>query len=151
MDDCPLSRRQAEALSLIADGLEPCQVAVHLGIREHTVRQHLSSAIRRTGQASTLQAVLVSVRRGWIHAPALTPADDVIWRERLERRLLAIEKQLQGLGSHSRPLSTDTRDYLTALDEHLALRHWDEVGIVETRVRMRHLIEKMLTGAHADE
>lgn len=145
MDDCPLTARELQVLGLVADGLEPSEIASRLGVSASTIRTHLSQAIRRTGHVSTLQTVLTAIRRGWVHAPALTPTDELIWRERRDRHLVAIETHLRNIAdTPAPPLSREARVYLDTFDRHLAARHWDESELDRTRVRMRELIHQIL-------
>lgn len=59
MPACPLTARQLEVAQLKATGLTYGQVALELGLSEHTVRSHLSDAYRRLGVAGWPQLVTV--------------------------------------------------------------------------------------------
>jgi DNA-binding NarL/FixJ family response regulator len=61
-----LSRRETEVLQLLAQGLANKQIAIALGISEHTVKFHVSSIYARLGAANRTEAVSIGVRRGLI-------------------------------------------------------------------------------------
>jgi DNA-binding NarL/FixJ family response regulator len=62
----PLTEREVEVLGLLASGLANKQIAVELGISEHTVKFHVSSIYAKLNAASRTQAVREGLRRGWI-------------------------------------------------------------------------------------
>lgn len=62
----PLSRRQAEVLELVADGLTNRQVAEVLGISVETVKTHLRWAHIQLGSRTRTQAVAIALTRGLI-------------------------------------------------------------------------------------
>ncbi len=62
----PLSKREREVLSLVAEGLEYSKIACRLGIGAETARTHLKKACLRLGAATRTQAVAKAIRRGWI-------------------------------------------------------------------------------------
>lgn len=69
MDDSeapPLSERELEVLALLAGGLANKQIAVKLGISEHTVKFHVSSIYTKLGVTNRAEAVGQGVRRGLI-------------------------------------------------------------------------------------
>jgi DNA-binding NarL/FixJ family response regulator len=62
----PLTRRQREVLSLVADGLDNSRIAQQLGISRRTARAHVSSLLERLGVENRTQAAVTAVREGWI-------------------------------------------------------------------------------------
>jgi two-component system nitrate/nitrite response regulator NarL len=62
----PLSCREREVLSLVANGLEYAEIAERLGIGAETARTHLKKACLRLGAATRTQAVARALREGWI-------------------------------------------------------------------------------------
>lgn len=62
----PLTERETEVLQLLAEGLANKQIAVRLGISEHTVKFHGSAIYAKLGAASRTEAVRIGVRRGLI-------------------------------------------------------------------------------------
>ncbi len=61
-----LTPREAEVLALLAQGLANKQIAVALGISEHTVKFHVSSVYAKLGVGNRTEAVRVGARRGLI-------------------------------------------------------------------------------------
>jgi len=61
-----LTPREVEVLRLLADGLGNKEVALHLGISEHTVKFHISSILAKLGAGSRTEAVTLGIRRGLI-------------------------------------------------------------------------------------
>jgi two-component system, NarL family, response regulator YdfI len=62
----PLTSRESEVLQLLAQGLANKQIAVLLGISEHTVKFHVSSIYSKLGASSRTEAVSIGARRGLI-------------------------------------------------------------------------------------
>ena len=62
----PLTEREAEVLALLAKGLANKQIAVQLGISEHTVKFHVSSIYAKLNATNRTQAVREGLRNGWI-------------------------------------------------------------------------------------
>ena len=62
----PLTGRETEVLQLTAEGLANKQIAMRLGISEHTVKFHLSSLYAKLGVTSRTEAVRIGARRGWV-------------------------------------------------------------------------------------
>lgn len=62
----PLTERETEVLSLLSKGLANKQVAMMLGISEHTVKFHVSSIYTKLDATSRTQAVREGLRNGWI-------------------------------------------------------------------------------------
>jgi DNA-binding NarL/FixJ family response regulator len=65
-DRGPLTAREAEVLELLAKGLANKQIAVELGISEHTVKFHISSIYTKLNATNRTQAVREGLRNGWI-------------------------------------------------------------------------------------
>lgn len=61
-----LTAREAEVLTLTAQGLANKQISLALGISEHTVKFHLSSVFSKLGVSNRAEAVRVGVQQGWI-------------------------------------------------------------------------------------
>ncbi|MFH1184616.1 MAG: response regulator transcription factor [Chloroflexota bacterium] len=62
----PLTEREVEILGMLSRGLANKQIAVQLGISEHTVKFHVSSIYARLSVANRTQAVREGLRNGWI-------------------------------------------------------------------------------------
>jgi DNA-binding NarL/FixJ family response regulator len=62
----PLTDRESEVLGLLAKGLANKQIAVALGISEHTVKFHVSSVYAKLNVTNRTEAVREGLRGGWI-------------------------------------------------------------------------------------
>ncbi|MFQ3680862.1 response regulator [Roseiflexus sp.] len=77
----PLSDREIEVLERIAAGGSNREIAEALHISTQTVKNHISSILRKLSLNDRTQAVLYALRRGWIEAPGTIrsepPSSDV--------------------------------------------------------------------------
>jgi two-component system response regulator DesR len=64
--DSPLTARETEVLQAARDGAPVAAIAQRLFLSEGTVRNHLSSAIGKTGAVNRAEAVLVADSNGWL-------------------------------------------------------------------------------------
>jgi DNA-binding NarL/FixJ family response regulator len=64
--DGPLTERESEVLGLLSKGLANKQIAVELGISEHTVKFHVSSIYTKLNVTNRTEAVRAGLRGGWI-------------------------------------------------------------------------------------
>ncbi len=62
----PLTPRETEVLQLLAQGLANKQIALALGISEHTIKFHVSSIYAKLGVGNRTEAVRVGARQGLI-------------------------------------------------------------------------------------
>lgn len=62
----PLTERESEVLGLVAKGLANKQIAVALGISEHTVKFHVSSIYTKLNVTNRTEAVREGLRGGWV-------------------------------------------------------------------------------------
>ncbi|GHJ30763.1 DNA-binding response regulator [Streptomyces hygroscopicus subsp. sporocinereus] len=62
----PLTPRESEILGLAAEGERPEETAGHLHVSVGTVRNHLLSAVQKTGARNRLDAVRIARARGWL-------------------------------------------------------------------------------------
>ncbi len=62
----PLTERERQVLEWLAKGLANKQIAVQLGISEHTVKFHISSIYAKLNASNRTQAVREGLRNGWI-------------------------------------------------------------------------------------
>jgi DNA-binding NarL/FixJ family response regulator len=62
----PVTPREMEVLQLIARGLANKQIAVALGISEHTVKFHLSALYAKLGATNRTEAVRIGTQQGMI-------------------------------------------------------------------------------------
>lgn len=63
---CPLTGRQREALSFMAQGKTDWEIGKILGISEKTANRHCESAKRQLGVTTRTHAVAVAVHNGWV-------------------------------------------------------------------------------------
>lgn len=64
--DSPLTEREADVLQAARGGGTVAAIALTLFLSEGTVRNHLSSAIGKTGARTRAEAVRVAVDNGWL-------------------------------------------------------------------------------------
>lgn len=63
----PLSPRELQVLDLIASGRSNKEIAVHLDISNQTVKNHVSSILRKLAVNDRTHAVVYAMKRGWIN------------------------------------------------------------------------------------
>lgn len=62
-----LTEREQEIFRLISENYSNTEIAQKLFISEATVKTHVSSILRKTGQPNRSQAVLYALKKGYIH------------------------------------------------------------------------------------
>ena len=62
----PLSNREIEVLEYIAKGNSNKEIARLLGISDQTVKNHITSILRKLAVNDRTQAVVLALRQGWI-------------------------------------------------------------------------------------
>lgn len=62
----PLSRREMEVLAELTKGMSNKEIATELGISHQTVKNHVTSILRKLGVEDRTQATLYAFRRGWV-------------------------------------------------------------------------------------
>lgn len=62
----PLSVREVEVLDCVAQGYSNKEIAEALYITEQTVKNHMTSVLRKLDVSDRVQAVLYAVKHGWI-------------------------------------------------------------------------------------
>lgn len=62
----PLSPREMEILSLTTRGASNKEIATLLSISRQTVKNHMSSVLRKLGVEDRTQAAVLALRRGWV-------------------------------------------------------------------------------------
>jgi len=62
----PLTRREAEVLRLMAEGKSNKAIGEQLFISEKTVKNHVSSILQKMEVDDRTQAVITSIKRGWV-------------------------------------------------------------------------------------
>ncbi|MBN2386755.1 MAG: response regulator transcription factor [Anaerolineales bacterium] len=62
----PLSEREMEVLSCVVHGMSNKEIAISLGISHQTVKNHVTSILRKFGVEDRTQAVVYALKRGWV-------------------------------------------------------------------------------------
>jgi two-component system response regulator DegU len=62
----PLSDREMEVLSCVVKGMSNKEIAVSLGISHQTVKNHVTSVLRKFNVEDRTQAVVYALKRGWV-------------------------------------------------------------------------------------
>ncbi len=62
----PLTPRETEVLSLVAEGLSNAEVAARIGRTEGTVKVHLKNILQKLDASDRTEAVTTALRRGFI-------------------------------------------------------------------------------------
>lgn len=70
----PLTAREMEVLVSVAHGMSNKEIARHLSISEQTVKNHMSSILRKLRAADRTQAAMYAVRHGWVRLQDLVDA-----------------------------------------------------------------------------
>ena len=68
----PLSRRERQILDYVAQGNSNKRIARILGISEQTIKNHVSSILRKLNANDRAHAVALAIRNGWISAEVIT-------------------------------------------------------------------------------
>jgi DNA-binding CsgD family transcriptional regulator len=84
----PLSKREREALELLADGLSGAEIADRLVLSPETVRCHIRNAMAKLGASTRPQAIAISLHRheigesvGEVEAPPRAPKRTALRRQ----------------------------------------------------------------------
>jgi DNA-binding NarL/FixJ family response regulator len=62
----PLSEREAEVLTCVVKGMSNKEIATSLGISHQTVKNHVTSILRKFCVEDRTQAVVYALKRGWV-------------------------------------------------------------------------------------
>jgi len=62
----PLSEREMEVLDCVVKGMSNKEIASLLGISHQTVKNHVTSILRKFGVEDRTQAVVYALKRGWV-------------------------------------------------------------------------------------
>jgi len=64
----PLSPREMEILQFVTRGMSNKQIALELGISHQTVKNHMTSILKKLDVRDRTQAAVYALRRGWVRA-----------------------------------------------------------------------------------
>ena len=62
----PLTERELEILSKVSDGMTNAEIGYALGISAQTVKNHVTSILRKLAVNDRTQAVVTALKRGWL-------------------------------------------------------------------------------------
>jgi len=62
----PLSPREMEILTLVTKGMSNKEIAYQLGISHQTVKNHMTSILRKLDVEDRTQAAVYALGRGWV-------------------------------------------------------------------------------------
>jgi len=71
----PLTSKESEILGLIAEGNQNKQIAAVLGVSEQTVKNHISSILRKLNANDRAHAVVLGMRKGLVPIPPAPGGD----------------------------------------------------------------------------
>ena len=71
----PLTSRETEILGHIASGYINKQIASKLGISEQTIKNHMSSILRKLDVNDRTQAVVLAMHNGWVSSQVGEPSE----------------------------------------------------------------------------
>lgn len=66
MSSCPLTARQLEIVHLAACGLVNKEIAPLFGLKEQTIKNHISYILDRMGLDNRVSMVVVALLEGWL-------------------------------------------------------------------------------------
>jgi DNA-binding NarL/FixJ family response regulator len=71
----PLSEREMEVLEYVVKGMSNKEIAGLLGISHQTVKNHVTSILRKFSVEDRTQAVVYALKHGWVHIknPGISP------------------------------------------------------------------------------
>ena len=69
----PLSGREMEVLDCVVKGLSNKEIATKLGISHQTVKNHVTSILRKFGVEDRTQAVVHALKHGWVQLHSTQP------------------------------------------------------------------------------
>lgn len=72
----PLTERELEILRKVSEGLTNAEIGYALGISAQTVKNHVTSILRKLAVNDRTQAVVTALRRGWLTIDGTSPATE---------------------------------------------------------------------------
>lgn len=74
----PLTARELEVLGYAARGYINKQIAYQLGVSEQTIKNHMTSILRKLDANDRTQAVVLGLHYGWISSQIKQPSESPI-------------------------------------------------------------------------
>lgn len=74
----PLTARELEVLGYAARGYMNKQIAYQLGVSEQTIKNHMTSILRKLDANDRTQAVVLALHYGWISPPVTRPPESPV-------------------------------------------------------------------------
>jgi DNA-binding CsgD family transcriptional regulator len=74
----PLTERELEILRKVSDGMTNAAIGEALGISPQTVKNHVTSILRKLAVNDRTQAVVTAFRRGWLTLNVDAPGDTTL-------------------------------------------------------------------------
>jgi len=68
----PLSPRETEILKHVTGGMSNKEIAYKLGISQQTVKNHMTSVLKKLNVDDRTQAAITAIRRGWVRVDSRT-------------------------------------------------------------------------------
>jgi DNA-binding NarL/FixJ family response regulator len=69
----PLSPREMEILQFVTNGMSNKQIASRLSISQQTVKNHMTSILKKLNVQDRTQAAVTALRHGWVRLPIESP------------------------------------------------------------------------------
>jgi DNA-binding NarL/FixJ family response regulator len=69
----PLTERELEILRKVSDGMTNAEIGYALGISAQTVKNHVTSILRKLAVNDRTQAVVTALKRGWLSIDDTNP------------------------------------------------------------------------------
>ena len=82
----PLSTRELAVLDCVAQGLSNREIADELFVSEQTVKNHMTSVLRKLNATDRVGAILHAVRQGWMEVAPPVPGQLAAGTTRWARR-----------------------------------------------------------------
>lgn len=143
---CPLTARQLQILTLLAEGLTYGHIARRIGIGTSTVRTHIHNAYNRLGVHNRAHAVILAAEQGWLTSSVTggSAPREVCLLETVEQLL---EELIEAVGQRRERLHiTRAQDhYLREFEAYL--REHTHTDIIRRRARTTGLLWQMLDEA----
>ncbi len=68
---CPLSEREMEILAGVAEGCSNKEIGRRCGISDQTVKNHLTTVLRKLGVTDRTEAVVIALRNRWLRLESI--------------------------------------------------------------------------------